>query len=45
MGLLRRTGALKRFGAPEYARLNGLVAIATGERCLRKVIITVYEGT
>jgi hypothetical protein len=32
-------------GAPEYTWLNALVAVATGERRLREVIITVYEVT
>jgi hypothetical protein len=30
-------------GAPEYTWLNGLVTIATGERRLKEVLITVYE--
>ena len=32
-------------GAPGYAWLNGIIAVATGERRTDKVLITVYEVT
>jgi len=40
-----RTTPIFETGTPEYTWLNGLVTIATGERRLREVIITVYEVT
>lgn len=40
-----RTTPIFETGAPAYQWLNGLVAVATGERRLREVIITVYEVT
>ena len=40
-----RTTPIFETGAPEYAWLNGLVTIATGERRHTEVLITVYEVT
>ena len=40
-----RTTPLFETGSPEYRWLNGLVAVAVGERQATEVIITVYEVT
>jgi hypothetical protein len=40
-----RTTPIFETGAPGYQWLNSLVAVATGERRLKEVIITVYEVT
>ena len=40
-----RTTPIFETGTPAYAWLNGVVAIATGERRADQVIITVYEVT
>ena len=40
-----RTTPIFETGAPGYQWLNSLVTVATGERRLREVIITVYEVT
>jgi hypothetical protein len=40
-----RTTPIFETGAPDYQCLNGLVAIATGQRLANEVIITVYEVT
>ncbi|MBW2411322.1 MAG: DUF3237 domain-containing protein [Deltaproteobacteria bacterium] len=40
-----RTMPIFETGAPDYAWLNGVVAIATGQRRTDEVIITVYEVT
>jgi hypothetical protein len=40
-----RTTPIFETGAPDYQWLNGLVAIATGQRLANEVIITVYEVT
>ncbi|MFH1349732.1 MAG: DUF3237 domain-containing protein [Pseudomonadota bacterium] len=40
-----RTTPVFETGAPGYEWLNGLVAVATGERRAEEVIITVYEVT
>ena len=40
-----RTTPIFETGAPRYKWLNGLVAIAAGQRLANKVIITVYEVT
>lgn len=40
-----RTTPIFETGTPDYAWLNGVVAIAIGERRADKVIITVYEVT
>lgn len=40
-----RTMPVFETGAPDYAWLNGIVAIATGQRQADEVIITVYEVT
>jgi hypothetical protein len=40
-----RTTPIFETGSPEYLWLNGLVAIAAGQRLANEVIITVYEVT
>jgi hypothetical protein len=40
-----RTTPIFETGAPDYQWLNGLVAIAAGQRLASEVIITVYEVT
>ncbi len=40
-----RTTPIFETGAPSYEWLNGLIAIASGERRVNEVIITVYEVT
>lgn len=40
-----RTIPIFETGAPSYEWLNGLIAIASGERRVNEVIITVYEVT
>ena len=40
-----RTTPVFETGAPDYAWLNGVVAIASGQRRAEEVIITVYEVT
>jgi hypothetical protein len=40
-----RTQPCFETGAPQYAWLNGVVAVAAGERLADRVIITVYEVT
>ena len=40
-----RTTPIFETGARDYAWLNGIVAVATGERRFDKVLITVYEIT
>jgi hypothetical protein len=40
-----RTTPIFETGAPAYEWLNGIVAIASGERRADEVIITVYEVT
>ena len=40
-----RTTPIFETGAPRYKWLNGLVAIAAGQRLANEVIITVYEVT
>ena len=40
-----RTTPIFETGAPGYEWLNGIVAIAAGERSADQVIITVYEVT
>jgi Protein of unknown function (DUF3237) len=40
-----RTTPVFETGAPKYQWLHGLVAVATGERRAKEVVITVYEIT
>ncbi|NNG07168.1 MAG: DUF3237 family protein, partial [Desulfobacteraceae bacterium] len=40
-----RTTPIFETGAPDYQWMNGIVAIATGQRLANEVIITVYEVT
>ena len=40
-----RTTPVFETGSQAYCWINGIVAVAVGERCAEKVIITVYEVT
>ena len=40
-----RTRPVFETAAPKYGRLNRIIAVATGERLAREVIITAYEVT